>query len=137
MPSSEADPLLPKGHSAPEISGYGFSKPSRWQSNSRDEITDDLEDDKDKAFEQASQTARKISPLRILLTLITITVGLAIFIALLIPGSWDALRGTPSDDASDNRERVNKILNETPLLGPSKFIHSAKCKCSDEKTRWA
>lgn len=119
MPSSETDPLLPKGNTAPEISGYGFSK----KPNSiRSEVIDDVEDIEDKSFELVNHTERGLSTLRILSALSAITVGLAILITLLVSGTWDALRdslqGTPRDVDSNIQARVDKILERNPLIGP-------------------
>ena len=122
MPSSETDPLLPQGNSAPEITGYGFSRLARIPKQTRSEVIDELEDVEDKYDERAIQTARRLSPLRILVTLFTTVVGLALIITLLSPGTWDTLRHPPKDERSAIKARVDKILADTPLIG-LEYVH--------------
>ena len=122
MPSSETDPLLPQGNSAPEITGHGFSKLARIQKPARCEVIDQLEDVENKDKERAAQIDTSLSPLRILVTLFTIVVGLALIITLLFPGTWDTLRHPPKDERSTIKARVDKTLANTPLIGPS-YLH--------------
>ena len=119
MSSSETDPLLPQGNSAPEITGFGFSKLVRVQKRTRSEVIDQVEDIENKHEERATQTDGGLSPLRVIITLFTIVVGLALIITLLFPGTWDTLRHPPKDDErSTIKARVDKILASTPLVGP-------------------
>ena len=140
MPS-ETDPLLPRGNTAPEISGYGFARPSQSQYQIQDEDLDYPEEHgfiEDKHEQEARLSYGDISPLRILLVIFMIVVGLAIFLSLLIPGAFDPpWNKTPKDDASTVRARVDKILAETPLIGPSAFLllHSL-CTGSNSRIRW-
>ncbi len=117
MPPSETDPLLPQGVSAPEISGYGFSRRSHNQNQKWSEVIDQVEDGEDKGDGPADQTDGRSSPLRTIVALFTIVVGLALFITLLIPGTWDAPWQAPGDDGSAFQARVDKILKENPLIG--------------------
>ncbi len=111
---SETDPLLPKGSSAPEISGYGFSKA---QYQPQNEVVDpDKNVDGDE--EQSIPGYEGFSPLRTLVVLFAVVVGCAIFITLLFPGSFHTPSDKPVDDAVTIRARVNKILSENPLIGP-------------------
>ena len=111
---SETDPLLPKGSSAPEITGYGFSK-SQYQT--QNEVVDpdkNVEDDE----EQSNPGYEGFSPLRTLVVLFTVVVGCAIFITLLFPGAFRTPSDQPVDDTVTIRARVKKILSENPLIGP-------------------
>ena len=114
----ETDPLLPKGASAPEITGYGFTRPSKihYQTQSEAVSPIDNQEDKDQEWEYASPTS--FSPLRTLISLFAIVVGLAVFITLLAPGVFDMPKGSrPKDDPATLDARVNKILSEIPLIG--------------------
>ena len=111
---SETDPLLPKGSSAPEITGYGFSK-SQYQT--QNEVVDpdkNVEDDEG----QSNPSYEGFSPLRTLVVLFTVVVGCAIFITLLFPGAFRTPSDKPVDDTVTIRARVKKILSENPLIGP-------------------
>ena len=139
MPS-ETDPLLPRGNTAPEISGYGFSRPSESQYQIQNEILVDPEDkEEDKGKQQARPSYGDISPLRILPVIFFIVVGLAIFVSLLIPGAFDAPRNkAPKDDALTVKARVDKILAETPLIGrPAFFLRHPISTSSNSRIRWA
>ncbi|KAL6716271.1 hypothetical protein ACLMJK_005837 [Lecanora helva] len=74
MPSSETDPLLPQGSSAPEISGYGFSKSAKSLRQTQAEVIDTPEDTEDKYIEEPDLADTGPSPLRSLVTLFTIVV---------------------------------------------------------------
>jgi hypothetical protein len=115
---SETDPLLPKGASAPEISGYGFSKASQVHHQNQSEVVDWDEDIDDIDNTPPSSTFEGYSPLRTLIILFTIVVGLAIFITLLMPGTPDVPGKKPGDDTLRISARVDKILSENPLIGP-------------------
>ena len=114
---SETDPLLPKGASAPEISGYGFSKPSQVNHQKEDEVVDWDEDIDDGDNTPLTLTFEGISPLRTTITLFTIVVSLAILITLLMPGTPYVPGKKPGDDTLKIRARVDKILSENPLIG--------------------
>lgn len=140
MPS-ETDPLLPHGDTAPEISGYGFSRPSQSQYQIQHEVLDypEEQDIEDKQEQEAGPSYGDISPLRIFLVMFMIVVGLAIFVSLLIPSAFDPpWNKSPKDDASTVRARVDKILAETPLIGHPAFFF---CHClsmgSNSRIRWA
>lgn len=120
--SSETDPLLPKGSSAPEISGYGFSKPSKVKNQTQSQIVDQVEDFEDREEQQPSPSSAGFSPLRTLISLFTIVVGLAIFITLLVPGAYDIPWEKPKNDTLTINARVDKILSKNPLIGPRLHI---------------
>lgn len=116
MPS-EKDPLLPRGNTAPEISGYGFSKPSESQYQLQNEVLDYPEDAQDKNEQKAHPSYGTISPLRTFFGIFIIVVGLAMFVSLLIPRAFDTpWNKTPEHDAVTVKARVDKILAETPLI---------------------
>lgn len=129
MAASETDPLLPQGSSAPEISGYGFSRPAEARYQAQRNVIERTEYVKDKDVENRS--TKGFSPLRILLTLFTIVVGLAVFITLLAPGSLDTPWRGPKDDTSTIEARVTKILTENPLIGLQGRLHSVDSILSD------
>lgn len=140
MPS-ETDPLLPHGDTAPEISGYGFSRPSQSQVQIQHEVLDypEGQDIEDKHEQEAGPSYGDVSPLRIFLVMFMIVVGLAMFVSLLIPRAFDPpWNKTPKDDASTVRARVDKILAETPLIGHSAFFLRHRLSTgSNSRIRWA
>ena len=113
----ETDPLLPQGRSAPEISGFGFSRPSEIRRQTQGEVTDQSKRPEDKDNEQASQVNGGSSPLRILSALFIIVVGLAVLVALLVPGTRDAIWPAPRKSGSSIWSKVDKVLSENPLIG--------------------
>lgn len=138
MPS-EKDPLLPRGNTAPEISGYGFSKPSESQYQLQNEVLDYPEDAQDKNEQKAHPSYGTISPLRTFFGIFIIVVGLAMFVSLLIPRAFDTpWNKTPEHDAVTVKARVDKILAETPLIGcPASSLHYRIDTSPDSKIRWA
>ena len=120
MPS-ETDPLLPWGKTAPEISGHGFSKPSdsQYQIQNQGFDYDSSADVEDKREPQRRLSYGDIPPLRTILVIFVLVVGLAMFVSLLMPGAfaipWNR---EPKDDVLTVKARVGKILSETPLIGP-------------------
>lgn len=129
MAASETDPLLPQGSSAPEISGYGFSRPSKARYQPQKIVIEQTEYAKDEDVEDRSTEG--FSPLRILLTLFTIVVGLAVFVTLLLPGTLDTPWRGPKDDTRTIEARVNKILTENPLIGLESRSYSVGSILSD------
>ena len=123
MPS-ETDPLLPRGNTAPEISGYGFSRPAKPQyQTTQNEVLDYPEENEYKSEEQLRPSYGDISMLRTILILFVVVVGLAMFISLLLPGAFEfPWNNTPKDDVLTVKARVEKILSETPLIGPLAFF---------------
>ncbi len=115
MASSESDPLLPQGSSAPEISGYGFSKPSKARYQSQRRVIEETEYIQDKDDENRSTEA--FSPCKTLLTFFMIVVGLAVLITLLVPGTFGTPWHGPEGNSSTIEARVKKILTEIPLIG--------------------
>ena len=135
---SETDPLLPKGSSAPEISGYGFSRPSKVQYQTRTEVIDPDKNTQDEDDERAIPSYENFSPLRTLVALFTIVVGLAIFITLLVPGTIDTTPWSkPKNGPSTIKARVDKILSENPLIGPPILIHLFRHPKPNGDIRWA
>ena len=123
MPS-EIDPLLPRGNTAPEISGYGFSRPAKTQyQTTQNEVLDYPKDIENKSEEQSRPTYGDISLLRTILIIFVVVVGLAMFVSLLLPGAFAfPWNNTPKDDVLTVKARVEKILSETPLIGPQAFF---------------
>ncbi len=116
--SSETDPLLPKGNHAPEITGDGFSKSSKSQYRSEDEVAADDDDDDIANIRDDESIGQGVSPLRTLIALFFIVVGLAFIITLFIPGALDGPLGRSKPKPAISLEaRVDKILDETPLIG--------------------
>ena len=148
MPS-ETDPLLPRGNTAPEISGHGFSKPSQsqyqyqdqYQYQTQDEVLDYPEYIENKSEQKARASYGDISPLRTIFVIFVLVVGLALFVSLLMPGAfeipWHSSKA-PKDDALTVKARVDKILAETPLIGPPAllFRHHVGTS-SNSRVRWA
>ena len=123
MPSSETDPLLPRGNTAPEISGYGFSRPSKPQYQTQTEVLDYPQDIEDKSEEQSRPSYGDISMLRSILFIFVLVVGLAMLVSLLLPGAFEVpWSNGPKDDVLTVKARVEKILSETPLIGPLAFF---------------
>lgn len=111
MPS-EVDPLLPKNDPAPEISGYGYSKLSKGQ----------FESAEDAEYEESLPQA-DVSSLKSILALFAVVVGFALLIALLVPGGLGSVPKSAKNESQTIRARVNKILTETPLIGPLPSHH--------------
>ena len=123
MPS-ETDPLLPRGNTAPEITGYGFSNPYKSRSLIEDDYPEDIEDKNEQHERPKSSDS---SPLRIFLVIFIIVVGLAMLASWLMPGAFDApWKMVPKDDALTVKARVDKILAETPLIGLQTSLSSAR-----------
>ena len=158
MPS-ETDPLLPRGNTAPEITGHGFSRPSQSQSQSQnqyqyqyqsqnqnqnqtqDELLDYPEYIENKSEQKARASYGDISPLRTIFVIFVLVVGLAMFVSLLMPGAfeipWNSSKA-PKDGALTVKARVDKILAETPLIGPpALLIRHLVGMSSDSRVRWA
>ena len=132
MPS-ETDPLLPKGNSAPEIVGYGFSKPSSQRYDIYDEATQAYneahadENSRQSNSYQEEQPESQIdggtSPLRTFAGLFAIVVGIALGITVLMPGVLDKI-WDPSDRSPpwgpkspvSILDRVARLLTSTPLI---------------------
>ena len=126
MPS-ETDPLLPRGNTAPEITGYGFSKPYKSQSQIEDDSLDYPEDIDNKNEQHERPNYSDSSPLRIFLVIFIIVVGLAMLASSLMPGAFNSpWKMVPKDDALTVKARVDKILAETPLIGLQTFLSSAR-----------
>jgi membrane dipeptidase len=123
MPS-EVDPLLPRGPSAPEITGYGFSKGE--QPNA--EVTydtpsyyyHDAEEEQEEATPGAPSTQSALSTMIVIFTAV---VFFAFVISALSPSDFEdsplAPRPAPTHKpgpAVTVRERAERILDETPLI---------------------
>ena len=152
MPS-ETDPLLPRGNTAPEISGHGFSKPSQsqyqnqnqyqnqYQNQTQDEVLDYPEYIEDKNEQKPRASYGDISPLRTIFVIFVLVVGLAMFVSLLMPGAfefpWHSSKA-PKDDVLSIKARVDKILAETPLIGPpALLLRHHVGSSSNSRVRWA
>lgn len=118
MPS-ETDPLLPKRETAPEISGHGFSSPSQSQYQIQNEVVDSPEYMESESEQNPPSSYGNISPLRSIFAIFVVVVGLAIFVSLVMPGAFEfPWVKFPKDDTLTVKARVDKILSETPLIGP-------------------
>ena len=127
MPS-ETDPLLPQGNSTPEITGYGFSKFSKAQPNDQSHDDDDSSG-KNGSKKETNQRYRGASPLRTMILLFAIVVGIAFVITLTVRGPRAPTDKEPEDDSrTTTKARVDRILSETPLIGPR--FSFARCKRS-------
>ena len=119
MPSRETDPLLPKGDSAPEISGYGFSTTSDSSSKiqyQQEEDTVDQSENEGANDDLDASNAQRPSQSRTMFIFFAIVVGSALFITLLLPGALHTPWTMPPDDALTISARVTKILSENPLI---------------------
>lgn len=115
----EIDPLLPQNPSAPEISGYGFSPGPEFNiSDQRAYHTNDDEAAEERSVdESSSQIGTNTSPLRAIVAIFTIVIGLAIFLTLLVPGGLGSPWGTPGNRNPTLGARTDRILSQTPLIG--------------------
>ena len=151
MPS-ETDPLLPRGNTAPEISGHGFSQSPQSsqsqyqyqyqnQNQSQDEVFDYPKYVENKSEQKARPNYGDISLLRTIFVIFVIVVGLAIFVSLLMPGAFEIpwlSPKAPKDDALTVKARVDKILAETPLIGPpALFFRHHVGTSSNSRVRWS
>ena len=128
--ASETDPLLPRGNSAPEITGDGFSKGSdtdyQYKNEARPvlEREDIVEETGDEPFDEVETFA---SPLRTICYLFFMIVLFALFIAFLIPKGlrdrWQGPGDNPLPHPQTVEARVNKILSENPLIGLYIFMY--------------
>ena len=85
----------------------------------RDEVSDYPEDLKDKSERPARVDYGDISPLRIIAIIFVVVVGLAVIVSSLMPGAFNApWKMGPGDGVSTVKARVDRILSETPLIGP-------------------
>lgn len=119
---SELDPLLPQTSSAPEISGYGFSPGPKFKNYKRrnHHINDDEADEADEGRsvdESSIQKSTNPSPLRVIISIFIIVVGIAFFVSLLVPGGLDSSWKSPRKRNLTFKARTDKILSETPLIG--------------------
>ena len=119
--ASETDPLLPRGKSAPEITGYGFGNEAHVHYQIKDKASENevmVEEAGDESFDQVETTA---SPLRTICYLFFIVVLFSLFITLLIPKGlgdrWQDPRDDPPTDPPTIEARVNRTLSESPLIG--------------------
>ena len=124
--ASETDPLLPKGNSAPEITGYGFSKPATSSHSRQSPPEQQTEQQHERSVSVDKESSAQVnggpSPLRTIFILFTIVVGLALVITLSFPGALKQVPYRPSNDSSSTIEaRVDEILSDTPLIGLLRF----------------
>ena len=111
--SSETDPLLPKNKTAPEISGYGFSKSSEVHVDGEDRYQQEADQERESSASEAGP-----SPLRTIIGLFTVVVLFSLFVSFFVPGGlghlWD---DTFKKQPQTINARVNQILSENPLIG--------------------
>lgn len=138
MAPLETDPLLPQGRSAPEISGYGFRNPSNFNDYPpQSEVMEEAGEFEGKDDAQALRDGGGFSPLRVLVVLFAIVVGLAMIITLLSPGTADRPQSPPQDDAPTIQARVNRILMENPLIGLATLMYLNSFNRADRTLRWS
>lgn len=133
--SSETDPLLPKGNSAPEITGFGFSRPLTNRADLYNEAIQTYNQDPEEEEEdlpeysaqnnEASQRQRDIAsaPCHTFAGLFSVVIIIAVIITIFNPGVLDII-WDPSDWAAPwdpntpggLATRVSKILTSTPLI---------------------
>lgn len=124
--ASEVDPLLPRNKPAPEISGWGFSKPnSSVEVTYNDELPssrDDDDDERDVLDEDSDSTTR--SALSSIYGILTFVILIAFIATIALPGGLRNLwrdrqpppEPVPGSPSLSTRERVDRILHETPLI---------------------
>jgi membrane dipeptidase len=127
--SSEVDPLLPRNRPAPEISGYGYSKPDTSLGVSHDgappSYPNDGDDEQDE--DEDSISARLTSTRSALTTIFSIFAVIVLFAfvaSIALPGGLSGNWGgsQPSPEPVPDRppltleDRVNEILDKTPLI---------------------
>lgn len=124
--SSEVDPLLPRNKPAPEISGYGYTKPNASAEvtfegappcyrNYDDSVKDEDVDDDTSATSPSAKSALGT------ICIIFIFVVLLVFVASIalpggLGGSQPAPEPVPGRPPSTVEARVDQILNNTPLI---------------------
>ena len=121
--SSETDALLPKNPTAPEISGYGFSKSSEVHVDDDDHYQNGADD------ERGSHTSESgPSPLRTIVGLFTTVIAFGLIISFFVPGGlghlWDDTFKKHPQTVDD---RVTQILSENPLIGSPPSSRAIAC----------
>jgi membrane dipeptidase len=128
--ASEVDPLLPRNTPAPEISGYGFSKPSASvevtyddapPSYQNDDGYEERERDDDSSIAGSSSTRPTLSTI---FSIFSFVVLFAFIASIALPGGlndkWGGSQPSPEPvpdrPALTIRERVDDILRNTPLI---------------------
>ncbi len=100
----ELDALLPKNRSAPEITGYGFSKPA----------SDEFEGLGDDKQSQSSTTRTSINTFVVLFSII---ITLSLVVALGPSHGLPSRKHFRRDANATIAARVDRILSHTPLIG--------------------
>jgi len=113
MPS-EFDPLLPQSNPSPEISGYGYAKSKQDQPEI---VQDQDEDEENDPTATADPSSSAGSPLSTLVGLFTFVVAVGLLITTFMAGSNSEPRDPPGPSRPGLSERVEKILDHTPLIG--------------------
>ncbi|MCJ1306557.1 hypothetical protein MMC25_000200 [Agyrium rufum] len=119
--ATEQDPLLPRGPTAPEITGPGF-RPSTYEYFSTNNTRPTIKREYSASKEQSSQD--EPSPLKTILGLFIIVVSFGLILTALVPGG---LLSQPTDQTPTKGNfthppgtsidaRVEKILSNTPLI---------------------
>ena len=128
--TSELDPLLPHNQPAPEISGYGFSKPNPSVeatyndaplSSRNDDGYEEQERDADSGSSESNSTRSALSSICSIFTLIVLFAFVA-SVALLggLNDNWGGRQPSPEPVPGQPSltvgERVDEILKRTPLI---------------------
>lgn len=124
--SSEVDPLLPRNQPAPEISGYGFSKPNDSVELASDDAPPTYGNDdgheEDEEGSDSNSTSSNRSALSTICSIFTFVVLFAFVASIALSLGDSRGNGQPSPEPVPGRpsltvqERVNAILNKTPLI---------------------
>ena len=107
MPS-EYDSLLPQHEPSPEISGSSYPKLKHLSP----EIIADQEED-----EPADPSSSPVSPLTTLIGIFAFVVSIGVLIVLFMASSDSSSIDRPVPNRPGISTRVQKILDETPLIG--------------------
>ncbi|ERF72392.1 hypothetical protein EPUS_07554 [Endocarpon pusillum Z07020] len=153
--SSEVDPLLPRNQPAPEISGYGYSKPNdfinvNYESTPPSYRNDNGQEENEENDGTESVTSNR-SALSTICSIFTFGVLFAFIASIALPLGGNGGNRQPSPEPVPGRpsstinERVDKILNGTPLIdghndlaiflrfGYKNQIHTSKFRDKFEK----
>ena len=120
--SSEVDPLLPRNNPAPEISGYGYTKPNAAREVTYDDAPPSYPDDdgleKDDDSRGTSPDFNSICSIFVVVVLFALLASTALR-GVLGHNRRDSTpypKPVPSRPFLSVRERVDKILDRTPLI---------------------
>ncbi len=128
--ASEADPLLPRNQPAPEISGFGFSKPNPSSAVTYEgappsyQIDDDYQGDEQDNHSSSLESTTTRSTLSTIFSIFMFVVLFAFVASIALPGGlndrWGGYQPSPEPVPRHPsliiEERVKNILHNTPLI---------------------